>query len=141
MDTETNKSEPSGSETKIVTQSEGSGRTEVSASTIGMMLGLASSNELRLLDAKLDMFGQKLTNATARIEKIVTMLQGMPNGSDLERIDVQIGGMKTMIREVLTTFSSKAGDVAPKVSGASDATKRPAAKIQTNTEGEPPTDA
>ena len=118
-------------ETKIVTAPEQDGRGEVSAATIGMMLGLASSNELKLMESKIDLFGQKITTMAVRMDKVLAALQQLPTGSDLERIDVQIGGLKSMIRDVLGQMVSRAGDV-PK-SGA-DSGKAAGPKIQTNTE-------
>lgn len=86
-------------ETAIVEQP---GRGEVSATAVGMMLGLATSGELRLLEGKLDLMASKVSNLTVRMEKVLSAIQQMPTGSDLERIDVQIGALRSMIRDFLT---------------------------------------
>ncbi len=73
-----------------------------------MMLGLATTGELKLLDGKIDLLTTKMANLTTRMEKILSVLSTTPTGTDLERIDVQIGSLKSMLREFLTGSSSGA---------------------------------
>ena len=72
-------------------------RGETSALTIGRMLGLSTVTELSLLDSKIDLLTSKVNQLAVRMEKILGVLQGAPTGADLERIDVQIGAVKTAI--------------------------------------------
>ncbi len=80
---------------------------DVTAVTIARMMGLATSTELRLLEGKVDLLSSRLTSLTMRAEKILTTLQGMPTGSDLERIDVQIGALRTMLRDSVAKISGE----------------------------------
>ena len=77
-------------------------RTEVSAATVGRMLGLASTRELKIVEGKIDLALSKINNITARIEKALSMMASAPSATDLERIDVQIGSLKVLIKETLT---------------------------------------
>lgn len=90
---------PEAAQTKILSVGDEPGRGEVSAATIGRMLGLASMRELNLLDGKLDLVMSKVNNLTVRLDKVLSVLGNAPTGKDLERIDVQIGALRTMLRE------------------------------------------
>jgi hypothetical protein len=98
-----------GSETNIITQEEPPrGRGDVSVSTISTMLGLATSSDIKLLETRMEQVVQKMALLNTRLEKLMGILPNLPTGADLERIDVQIGGLKSMVREVMTTFATKA---------------------------------
>ena len=107
-------------------------RGEVSAQTIGRMLGLVTVSELKVLEGKLDLVVTKLSSVMVKVEKAVSTLAGMPSGSDLERIDVQIGALRSMIRDVMSNIdTSGAGGDPSAAKGTTEATKeRP--KILTN---------
>lgn len=121
----------SAAETNVVTaetsarpEGEGPGtRGDVSAVTVARMMGLATLGEVKLVENKVDLMATKLSVVQVKLEKITTMLQGMPSGADLERIDVHIGTMKQMLKEVL-------GDRAAAVE--EGAVKKPSSKIVTN---------
>ena len=83
--------------------------TEVSAATIGRMMGLVTAAEFKLLEGKVDLLVTKLTGAVMKVEKVLQILGGAPTGADLERIDVQIGSLKTLIKEVLGDKSEDEG--------------------------------
>jgi hypothetical protein len=72
---------------------------EVSAATIGRLMGLVTQAEMKLLEGKIDMIASKLTSMSVRLEKAISMLSSAPTGADLERIDVQIGALKTAVME------------------------------------------
>lgn len=76
---------------------EDSGRGEISAATLGRMLGLVTSAELRVLEGKIDLMASRVNNLGIRMDKVIASLSGMPSGSDLERIDVQLGQIRAMI--------------------------------------------
>jgi hypothetical protein len=107
---------------------------EVSAATIGRMLGLATSTDLKLLEGKLELIQSKVTNLTVRLEKALSILQSAPTGSDLERIDVQIGGLKSLILEVLAKNQAAVLDSAEK-SARSEGPK-PRARILSSSRGD-----
>ena len=75
---------------------------EVSATTITRMLGIPTSAELKLLEGKLDLITSKVNSVVFKVEKLTGQLGGLPSGADLERIEVQIGALRTMIRDALT---------------------------------------
>lgn len=79
---------------------------EVTAATIGRMMGLATTVEIKLLEGKIDLLSTRLNNLGVKLEKMSGLLQGAPTGSDLERIDVQIGSLRSMLRESLDTMQS-----------------------------------
>jgi|GEM_PF-1832983 len=87
----------------------GSTRREVAASTITQMMGIATRSEIELLEGKIDLLTSKINTLTIRLEKISTTLQKTPTGSDLERIDVNIGGLKTLIRDALRGLPDMVG--------------------------------
>ena len=118
-------------QTKILSVGDEPSRGEVSAATIGRMLGLASMRELTLLDGKLDLVMSKVNNMTVRLERILTLMGSAPTGKDLERIDVQIAGLRTQLREGAGASTSTA-DAAT----ASGVNKRP--KIVSSESAEEP---
>lgn len=79
-----------------------SGRGEVSAATLGRMLGLATVSELNVIESKLDLLASKINQSTAKMEKILGILQKAPSGADLERIDVQIATLKAAVIDFVT---------------------------------------
>ena len=101
------------------------GRGEVSAVTVARMMGLATLGEVKLIESKVELLTTKLSAIQVKLEKIFTVLQGVPTGADLERIDIHIGSMKQILREAL-------GDKAPAASTPADAAKKPSEKIVTN---------
>ncbi|WKZ56532.1 MAG: hypothetical protein QY326_07325 [Bdellovibrionota bacterium] len=81
------------------------GRGDVSAATIGRMLGLATLTDLTLLEKKVELLVSKINLLVAKMDKIASAIQQVPSGSDLERIDVQIGALKVLIKDVLVAKS------------------------------------
>ena len=76
-------------------------RGEITANTLARMMGLATVVDLKLLENKIDLLTTKISNMTVRMEKVSATMSRVPSGADLERIDVQIGALRTMLREVL----------------------------------------
>jgi hypothetical protein len=97
-------------------------RVEVSAATVGRMLGLASASELKLLEGKVDLLSSKVNAIAVRIEKILSVLNSAPTGGDLERIDMQIGSIKTMVKEA----------IAGAAEGSATSTKKTGGRILSN---------
>lgn len=96
--------------TKILQVQADPSRGEVSAATIGRMLGLATVGELNMLESKVDLMTTKMTAVGVRLDRIVSMLSAAPTGKDLERIDVQIAAMRQMLREGLAALNVKTSD-------------------------------
>lgn len=112
-------------QTKIVSMGDEPSRGEVSAATIGRMLGLASMRELNLLEGKLDLVMSKINSLVVKLDKVVAVLGNSPTGKDLERIDVQIAALRTQLQD---TGSVKSAD--SDTAATSGASKR--AKIVSN---------
>lgn len=74
---------------------------EVSAATVARMMGVATNSDLKVLEGKIDLLTGRLHNQGIRIDKILTQITAMPTGSDLERIDVQIGALRTLIKDLM----------------------------------------
>ena len=90
-------------------------KVEVSAATITRMMGIATLTDIKLIDGKLDLLSTKLNTLTAKVERLTTMLSSAPNASDIDRLDIQVGSVKTLVREVLAAVSdvsNQAGDAA-----------------------------
>lgn len=96
--------------TKILQVQADPSRGEVSAATIGRMLGLATVGELNMLESKVDLMTTKMTAVGVRLDRVVSMLSAAPTGKDLERIDVQIAAMRQMLREGLAALNVKTSD-------------------------------
>lgn len=79
----------------------GEQRREVSAATIGRMMGLVTLSEFKLVETKIDLLSTRVNALFARLDKITSLLEGTPTGSDLDRIDVQIGALKGLLKEAL----------------------------------------
>lgn len=100
-----NKAEVDELEAKLQATAQAAAKTEVSASTIGRMMGLATAIDLSLVEGKLDLLSTKVNNLTVRMEKVLAAIQAAPTGTDLERIDVQIGALKLSIKELLANLN------------------------------------
>lgn len=93
-------------------------RTEMPVSAVARLLGVATATDLNLLDGKLDLMVSKVNAVQARMEKILTVVNGMPSGADLERIDVQIGALRNLIKETLTGVAASASTTTKKTEAA-----------------------
>lgn len=109
------------------TSAEGStdSRGEISAATIARMMGLATVSETKLVESKVDLLATKINLLQVKLEKVISMLGNVATGADLERIDVQVGALRQLIRDVLAN-----GKIEQKPVDSSDAAKKTAAKIQ-----------
>ena len=85
----------------------------ISAQTLARMAGLVTTTDLRLVSGKIDLALSKIHLMTTRLEKVLAAVNAMPTGSDLERIDVQIGALRTLIKDALTKPGHSAPEEAP----------------------------
>ncbi|MCB0330667.1 MAG: hypothetical protein KDD70_13425 [Bdellovibrionales bacterium] len=81
-------------------------RGEVSAATVARMMGLATANELSMLEGKLDLLSSRVSNITAKLERVLTGISRLPTSTDFDRVDINIGSLKTLIKESLEQLSS-----------------------------------
>jgi hypothetical protein len=88
-------------------KTEGS-RGEVSAQTIARMMGLTTQSDMKLIEGKLDLLVSRLGTISVRLDKVTTLLQQVPTGNDMERVDVQIGTLRSSMRELLSALKGNA---------------------------------
>jgi hypothetical protein len=81
-------------------------RVEVSAATITRMMGIASANDLRLLEGRLDVLTSKVAGLVAKVERVLSMFNGLPTSSDMDRLELQVGTVKSMVRELTEGLES-----------------------------------
>ena len=80
---------------------------DVSAATVARMMGLATGSELSLLEGKIDLLSTRVNTLTVRMEKVLNVMSKAPTAQDIDRVDINIGSLKTMIRETLESLSLK----------------------------------
>jgi hypothetical protein len=80
----------------------------VSAGTITRMMGIASIADLRLLEGRIDLLTAKVSGLVTKVDRVVSMLGSGPSASDIDRLEIQIGTLKSLIKEVLEVTSSEA---------------------------------
>ena len=96
------------------------GYGEISAVALGRMLGLATANDIRILEGKIDLLASKMNQLIVKMEKILGTVNKVPTGADLERIDVQIGTLKAAMLD----FVSKNGPLSDHPNAALQEAKR-----------------
>lgn len=72
-------------------------RGEVSAATVGRMLGLVMASDIKLLESKVDLLQTRVNNLLAKMDKLQASLQALATGAELERIEVQMGTLKSAL--------------------------------------------
>ena len=112
--------------TEIATGTE---RGEISAATIARMMGLATVTETKLVEGKIDLLTAKLNTVQVKLEKVIALLGNVATGADLERIDVQVGALRTLVREVMG--GAQAGKQQPQQAPVEEG-KKPTVRIQSN---------
>lgn len=81
-------------------------RVEVSAQTITRMMGIASTTDLKLLEGRLDLLTSKVSSMVLKLDRALTMLGSVPTPSDIGRLEIQLGSLKSMLREALESVNS-----------------------------------
>lgn len=76
-------------------------KAEMSAPAVARMMGIATSRELKVLEGKLDLVSGRVSNMTIRLERILTVLNGLPSGADFERLDVQIANVRSLMTKLM----------------------------------------
>lgn len=80
-------------------------RVEVSAATVTRMMGIATVTDLKLLESRVDLLTAKVTSIMTKIDKVLSNMNGLPSGSDMDRIEVQLGSIKSVMKEILENVS------------------------------------
>jgi len=94
------------SQASAPTTSAASGRVEVSAQTITRMMGLASTTDLKLLEGRVDLLTSKVSSLLIKVDRVLTMFSSVPTPSDIGRLEIQLGSIKSMLRETLEVVSA-----------------------------------
>lgn len=110
-------------------------KVDVSAATVTRMMGIATVTDLKLLESRLDLLTAKVTTVVAKVDRILTSVNSLPNGSDMDRIEIQLGSVKAVMKEVLEALDG-AGNSAPNKGAAAEQSKKIREGIRTNTEAE-----
>ena len=92
-------------------------RVEVSASTVIRMMGIPTMTDFKLLEGKVEFVSTKVNHLAVKVEKILSTLNAAPTASDLDRIDIQVGSVKTLVKEILNLL----GEATSKAESASSA--------------------
>ena len=86
-------------------------RVEVSAATITRMMGIASTTDLRLLEGRVDLLASKVTGLLTKVDRVLSMFGSVPTSSDIGRLELQIGAVKSMLRELLESTDARGQNV------------------------------
>jgi len=81
-------------------------RVDVSAATVARMMGIASTNDLRVLEGRIDLLTSKVAAILTKMDRCLSMFSSVPSASDIGRIEVQLAAMKSMIRELTDAVGS-----------------------------------
>lgn len=84
----------------------GTGKVEVSAQTITRMMGIASTTDLKLLEGRVDLLTSKVSSLLMKVDRVLTMFSTVPTPSDISRLEIQLGSLKSMVREALEAVST-----------------------------------
>jgi hypothetical protein len=91
-------------------------KVDVSAATITRMMGIAT--------------------VVAKVGRILTSVNALPNSSDMDRIEIQLGSVKSVMREVLEALDGAGNSANDKGGAAAEQSKKIREGIRTNTEAE-----
>jgi len=83
---------------------------DVSAATVARMMGLATASDVKLLDGKIELLISRVASLTAKVEKTAQSVSKVSTTSDIDRIDLQISGLKSIVKDLFLAISSKSGD-------------------------------
>jgi len=86
----------------------GTGKVEVSAQTITRMMGIASTTDLKILEGRVDLLTSKVSSLLMKVDRVLTMFSTVPTPSDISRLEIQLGSIKSMVREALEAVNGSA---------------------------------
>lgn len=82
-------------------RSGGSATRELTVSTLIHLMGLTTSNELAVLETKVDSIARKVNTLSLKLDRLAKESDERDFGSVLDRIDLQIADLRTLIKKVL----------------------------------------
>lgn len=103
------------------------GRVEVSAQTITRMMGIASTTDLKLLEGRVDLLTSKVSSLLMKVDRVLTMFSAVPTPSDIGRLEIQLGSIKSMVREALEAIT--AASDAPREKASKEAAEEQSRKL------------
>jgi hypothetical protein len=65
------------------------------------MMGIASTADLRLLEGRVDLLTSKVTGLLTKVDRVLSMFGSIPTSSDIGRLEIQLGAVKSMLRELI----------------------------------------
>jgi len=71
------------------------------------MMGIASTTDLRLLEGRVDLLASKVTGLLTKVDRVLSMFGSVPTSSDIGRLELQMGAVKSMLRELLESTDAK----------------------------------
>jgi hypothetical protein len=110
-----------------ITSPSNGGKVEVSAQTVTRMMGIASTTDLKLLEGRVDLLTSKVSSLLMKVDRVLTMFSSVPTPSDIGRLEIQLGSIKSMLREALESMS--ASSVAASESRSKDAADEQSRKL------------
>lgn len=105
-------------------------RVEVSAATVTRMMGIATTADLRLLESRVDLLASKVTGLLTKVDRVLSMFGSIPTSSDIGRLEIQVGALKTMLRELLDV--SDAGNAQKRQGESKEAAEEQGRKLREN---------
>jgi hypothetical protein len=111
-------------------------RVDVSAATVARMMGIASTNDLRLLEGRVDLLTSKVSAILTKMDRCLSMFGSVPTASDIGRLEVQVAAIKSMMRELLDSVGApmSSGKEQADRTAAQEQSRKLREGIKTNTE-------
>jgi hypothetical protein len=79
---------------------------EVPASTIVHLLGVATQNDLSVMESKLDMLISRVATLSMKVDRLVNQLTTISNEFYVDRIDFQLSDIRQMMKKVFPSALS-----------------------------------
>lgn len=78
----------------------GAGARDVSASTIVHLMGLATSQQLNVIESRIDVIASKMASLFAKMERMEERVAEVYGDTYLDRIDFQLSEMRQLMKKV-----------------------------------------
>jgi hypothetical protein len=96
------------------------------------MMGIPTVAELKLLESKIELLSSKLNAITTKMDRISASLGTVPTASDMDRMEIQLGTVKSMTKEIFDLLSRGMPGVDGEAAAAAEQGKRLRAGIRTS---------
>jgi hypothetical protein len=84
---------------------------DLMVSTLVHLMGLPTGKQLEVLETKVDAVASKLTTLSLKLDRLAAQEDERDMGSVLDRIDLQIADLRTLIKKVLPRAMVSEGDL------------------------------